>query len=244
MQHSVFQLYQGLRRRSRHLCIRSRKVKHIGRGIDGAQNTVGVEQAPLEGGRQAVGEHDLENIPLPDVILGLLHHAAELFPVKQRRHLPQEPAGRLPLLCAVPQQLHKLSELHHSLVVAGLRLVQGHIDHENELLPQVVKGDDLVKEHQVEVPKGLRVLHLRPDRWLAVPEIVIREVSHQSAGEGREGIEPGAFVSLQDLAQVRGGVLRPKPEASGPHLSIPACDLQSGIKAQEGVAAPGLIAGC
>ena len=85
----------------------------------------------------------------------------------------------VPLLRSGPQQFRKLSELQHRLVVAGLRLVQGHIDHKNELLPEMVKGDDLVKEHQVKIPKFLPVLYLRPDGRLAVPQIVIGEVSHK-----------------------------------------------------------------
>ena len=50
----------------------------------------------------------------------------------------------VPLLRSGPQQFCK-SELQNRLVVAGLRLVQGHIDHKNELLPEMVKRDDLVK---------------------------------------------------------------------------------------------------
>ena len=149
----------------------------------------------------------------------------------------------VPLLRSGPQQFRKLSELQHRLVVAGLRLVQGHIDHKNELLPEMVKGDDLVKEHQVKIPKFLPVLYLRPDGRLAVPQIVIGEVSHKPAGEGREMVKTGAFVLLQDLTQVSGRVRRWEVQASGPHLPVPAGDLQTGVKAQEGVASPGLMAG-
>ena len=149
----------------------------------------------------------------------------------------------VPLLRSGPQQFCKLSELQNRLVVAGLRLVQGHIDHKNELLPEMVKGDDLVKEHQVKIPKFLPVLYLRPDGRLAVPQIVIGEVSHKPAGEGREMVKAGAFVLLQDLTQVSGRVRRWEVQASGPHLPVPAGDLQTGVKAQEGVAAPGLMAG-
>ena len=244
VEHAVFQLDQSLRRRPRHLHICSGKIEHIGGGVKGAQHPVGVEQAALKGGRQAVGEDDLKNIPFPDVDLGLLHHSAEVLPAEQRRHRAQEPPGTVLLLCSGPQQLHKLSELQHRLVVAGLRLVQGHIDHENELLPQMVKGNDLVKEHQIKIPKFLAVLHLRPDGRLAVPQIVIGEVSHKPAGEGREMVKAGAFVLLQDLTQVSGWVRRWEVKASGPHLPVPAGDLKTGIKAQEGVASPGLMAGC
>ena len=108
----------------------------------------------------------------------------------------------------------------------------------------MVKGNDLVKEHQIKIPKFLAVLHLRPDGRLAVPQIVIGEVSHKPAGEGREMVKAGAFVLLQDLTQVSGWVRRWEVKASGPHLPVPAGDLQTGIKAQEGVASPGLMAGC
>jgi len=48
-------------------------------------------------------------------------------------------------------------------------------------------------------------------------------------------VKAGAFVLLQDLTQVSGWVCRWEVKASGPHLPVPAGDLKTGIKAQEGV---------
>ena len=54
MQHAVFKLYEGLGRCACYLDIGAGKVEHIRRGIGGAQDAVGVEQAAVILGAQAV----------------------------------------------------------------------------------------------------------------------------------------------------------------------------------------------
>ena len=241
MQNPVFQLHQGLWRCASHFHIGAGEVEHIGRGVDGAEDAVGIEQAALKGGAEPVGQDDLEDVPLSDVYLGTLHHGAELRLVEQGRHFPQQLPARLLLLLPVPQQLRQLVQLQHCLVVAYFHVIQGHIDDEDDLLTGVVEGDDLIKEHQVHILKRLTVLHRTLDRWLAVGQVVVGEVAHQTAGEGGQVVKSGTFVVGQNLAEVVGGVVGVYLEIPRPQLAVDALHLQLGIKPQEGVPPPFLV---
>ena len=76
MEDAVLQLHQGFWRGAGQLDVIACKVKHVGRGIFRAQDTVGVQKGPFKTGLQAVGEHDLEDISLTDVLFGPFHHCA------------------------------------------------------------------------------------------------------------------------------------------------------------------------
>ena len=105
----------------------------------------------------------------------------------------------------------------------------------------MVEGDHLVKQHQVDVLKGLGVLCLTADGRLTVSQIVIGKVAHKSAGKRRKEIKPRTFVLGKDLADLAGGIVRMEGEASGLHLPVHAGDLQFRIEAQKGVAAPSVV---
>ena len=79
VQHAVFELDQRFGRGSRYLHIRAREVEHIRRGVCSSQYAVGVQQAPLVLGAEAVGEDYLEDVSLGDVPLRPLYHRAELL---------------------------------------------------------------------------------------------------------------------------------------------------------------------
>ena len=49
-----------------------------------------VQQTSLKGSAEPVGEHDLKNIALPDIVFCLLHHIAIGLTVKQRCHFAQQ----------------------------------------------------------------------------------------------------------------------------------------------------------
>ena len=106
-------------------------------------------------------------------MLCLFNHAAELLPVEQRRDLSKQLSAVFNFLFAVPEELCKLFKLHNRFVIAGLHIVKRHIYHEDDLLSEIVKGNDPVKEHKVDVLKSFGVLHVTPHRRLAVAEIII-----------------------------------------------------------------------
>lgn len=135
-------------------------------------------------------------------------------------------------------------QFQHRFVVADFRIGKLHVDHENHLLPQMVKGDHLVKQHQVHILKILGVLGIATHRRFAVAKVVKREISHQPAGKGRQRCDAGTFVLGKDLAELGGRVVGGKPDVPDFHVSIPAGDLQFGIKAQKGISAPGFVCLC
>ena len=120
-------------------------------------------------------------------------------------------------------------------------MTEVNIDDENDLLADMVEGDDLVKEHEVHVLEGLRVLGFAAGSGLAVSEIVVREVSYETAGEGGQIVKMRAPVVEQDLAEDIGGVIGLHLYAAGLHDAVDAGDVHLRVEAEEGVAAPGLV---
>ena len=142
------------------------------------------------------------------------------------------------------QQLGQLVQPPDGFVVVGFQVfrIQRHIHDEHDLLPEVVKGDDLIEEHQVHILEVLGVLGLGAGFRFAVAQIIVGEVPHQTAREGGEVLEPRAFVLRQDLPQDLRGVPGLKGQLPGLHHAVPAGDLHLRVQAQEGVPAP-LFAG-
>ena len=174
-------------------------------------------------------------------MLRLLHHAAELLPLKERRHVAREhPAGFIFLLTG-PEKIRELMKLHDRFSVSGLRVSERHVDDERDLLPQMVKGDDLVKEHEIDVLEGLAVLHGASHGRLTVAEIIIGKISDQSARKGWEIIKSRAPEVGEDLSEITGRILRLYSEAADLHFPVYACDIELRIVSEEGIAAEGLI---
>ena len=238
MKDAVLQLYQSLRRSARHFHVGTGKVEHIRGRVQGPQDTIGVEQTSFERRREPVGQDDLKNISLPNIGLGFLHHGAVCSLIEEGCYLPQQPPAGLTLLRAVPEQVLKTLQFPDRFVVAGFRVTQVHVNYQNDLLPEVVKGDHFVEEHQINVPKLLRVLGLSSGSRLFVSQVIVRKVSYQSSGKGRQSFQPGTFVIVQDLPQIDSRVVGLKCQVSHLHLPVQACDLQLGVKAKEGISPP------
>ena len=244
MQHAVLQLDQRFRRSTGHLYVRTGKIEHIRRGVDGAQHPVSAQQTALKGGCQPVGKHDLENLALMDGVLCLFHHCAVGSFVKKRGHLAQQPACGFLLLGAGLQQLRQLLQPKNGFVVVRFQRIrlQRHIHDEHDLLPQIVKGDDLIKKHQVHILEAFGILRSGAGFRLAVTKVIVGKVAHKTAGEGGQLCKARAFVLCKDLPQRLRGILRFKGELPGFHHAVAAGDLHFGVKPQKGVASP-LFAG-
>ena len=109
---------------------------------------------------------------------------------------------------------------------------------EDDLLAVVVEADHLVKEHQVHVLELLPVLGVQPQGGLGVFQVVVGEVAHQPAGEGRQARHPGRPVLRQELPEEGGRVPDFRPHrVLVPQLedAVLAGDFQGGVIAQEGV---------
>ena len=107
-------------------------------------------------------------------------------------------SARLLFAFAVPQQVREGLQVVLRLAVSGFRVVERDIDDEDDFLPDVVERDDLVKQHQVRVAEPFGVDGLPPDGRFAVTEVIVGEVPDESAREGRQSLQPRAFIVRED----------------------------------------------
>ena len=124
----------------------------------------------------------------------LLHHIAELFLTEKRRDLTLKFSCRLLPLLSPAQKINQLTKIPYSLVIIGFRLIQPHVDDQDDLLAHMVKSNDLVKEHEVHVAEVFCVLRLSSRTWFAVAEIVKGKIAYKTACEGRQVIKMRAPV--------------------------------------------------
>ena len=240
VQDAALQLHQGFGTRTGDLHVRAGEVEHVRGRIDRPQHAVNVQEASLEGGAEPVAQHDLEDIALPDVVFGLLHHAAEGFPAEQGRDLAHQAAGRIRCLGAFREELPQRLQFHLRPVVSGFALGQPRVDDQDDLLAEVVEGDDLVEQHQVHVLETLRILGDPLRGGLGVADIVIGEIADQAAGERRKPRKARAAVFGKDPAQHRRGIAGFQADIPGLHDAVEAGDAHLRVVAEERVPSPGL----
>ena len=108
-------------------------------------------------------------------------------------------------------------------------------------MSDVVEGNDLVKEHQVDVLERLAVLDLTSHARLAVAEVVVGEVADQTARKGRQLGKAGAFVACKDLTQICRRIVGHHGQVARLHHAIDAGDLHLWVIAHKSVATPSVI---
>ena len=80
---------------------------------------------------------------------------------------------RLLFRCAVFKDISHLTDLKLCLVVAGLAFLKAHVCDEDYLLTEVVKCDDLVKEHEVNVLEVFSIFGIYPQCLFPVGKEVV-----------------------------------------------------------------------
>ena len=173
-------------------------------------------------------------------MLRLLDHAAVLGFLEEGRHLAQQPSRHILFLLAAPNQLLQMPQPKLCPPIAGFSLRQLHIFDEDDLLLQVIEGDDLVKEHEIHILEAFRVLRVQTKRGFIILQVIIGEVAHQAAGEGRKPRHLRTPILFQNLPNVVVRMLRFYGQRSGLQLSVLTGDFQLRVKTQEGIAAPAL----
>ena len=172
------------------------------------------------------------------MVLCFFHHCAELLLIKQGCDLTCQPSGGFTLLSAVFQKIAELGKLHDRLVVADLCVIERHIDDENNFLPKVIKGDYLIKQHQIDVLEVLGILGVTFHARFAVGKIVIGKIADQATREGRQIIKTWAFIAAEDLSEVCGRIICFDLQAAEPHFPFYAGDLHLRLKAEKGIPSP------
>ena len=106
-------------------------------------------------------------------MLSFLHHFAVLLSVKERFRFAQQLSARLVFLLAVSQKPDKLVQLHNRLIISDLNVIKRHIYYKNYFLPYMVKSNNLVKKHQINVLKCLCILCFAFNSRFAVPKVIV-----------------------------------------------------------------------
>ena len=244
VQDTVLQLHQRFRTRAGHFHICPGEVKHIGGRIQRAQDPVHVQQASFIRRAEPVGQDDLEDISLPDVLLCLFDHGTEGCPVKERGDFPGQAAGLVLRFSAFLNQLPQFRQLHFRPVVTGVAFLQADIDDQDDFLAEVVESNHLVKKHQVHILEMLRVLCFPSDGGLGIIQVVIGEIAGQAAGEGRKPRDAGTSVFLQNLAQDGGRIIGFQLQPVYLHFPVHAGNAHFRIITQEGIASPVFLRLC
>ena len=237
----ILQLHQRLRGSSGNLHIVTGKIKHVRRRIQCSQYPVGIEKASFIVCFQPVGKHHLENIALPDIVLGFLHHIAVPLFVKERPEIGSAAARFHRSHLPVGEEPSHGFQFHLCLVVFRLQILTADVDDEDDLLPEMVKSDNLVKEHQVHIFKPFFVLCIQLQGRFCVFHVIVGEISYQSAGEGGHSFQSWAFVFFYDLPDILAGMLGLKHHGRSVfdgQCSVRAGQLQLRVVTQKRVAPP------
>ena len=237
---AVLQFHQGFGRGTGYLHVGTGEVEHVGRGVQAPEHPVGVEETAFEPCLQSVGEHDLEDISFSDVVLGFLHHIAELLLGVERFHGGIHPAEQPVLRFTVSDQFHDPQEFVFGRNVIVFGVVEGDVNDKQHLLGEVVEDHQSVEQHEVDVLESLSILGVEPEAGLGVLQVVVGEVSNESSGERRETGYLRAAVIVQDSTDIIGRVLSDVFLPVDGDLSVLHGYTESGSVAEEGVAAPSL----
>ena len=148
---------------------------------------------------------------------------------------------------AVSYQLLHFREILFSLCVLAVDVVRGDVGYQHYLLVDIIERDYLVEQHEIHVLEVLLVLGIEVQGRLAVLYVVVGEIPHQSAGEGRESVDlRAAVLRHQPLDVVRRvallrGFCRTGQDVLYSQFTVNAGDLQLRIVSQERVASPFLL---
>ena len=138
----------------------------------------------------------------------------------------------------MPDQISHLLQGQKSAVVFGVQMFQTDIYDEDDLLAEVIEGDDLIKKHQIDILKAFGIDRIQMERGFCVFQIVIGEIANQTAGERRQIIEPGAAVVFDDLPDKTTGFSGIEGERTGLHMPVLTGDLQTRIVAEKSITTP------
>ena len=237
-QTAILQAHERFRRGAHDLISVNGKEHHVRRGVGGAEHAVRRKQAVLIRTGELPRLHGLKNIAVKDVFAGLFHDIGVL----RLGDIASEvrPAGCLERRkrgLVVDQRRHAL-ERRTRLAVILHHAVGLHVDHEHDLLLEVVVRDDLVEQHQVEI---VPCAALDMEGRLRVAEHRIREVAHKAARERRLTLEPRCVILAEHLAENGErlvGLDRLVDRTLERYRAVFAGRTQDRVVAEEGVARP------
>jgi len=176
---------------------------HIRGRIDDAESAVDRERIDARLEVEALGENDLKDVAGSDVVLRFIDGFEEcgLFCAGCEAEFSFGRAGR-ELWERLGEALFEAIEAAVGVGVSGLGLMAAEIggDDEQNLLLDVVKGEDLVEKHEASVGKAEIVVGVDGQALDLADDIVGKEADGSSS-EGREAGNAGGGVAVEGIAQ-------------------------------------------
>ena len=108
----------------------------------------------------------------------------------------------------------------------------------------MVKCYDLIEKHQVNIFEILSILDIALCRWLSIAKIIIREISHKTAGKGRKIIKFGTSEMRQYPSYHLRRIICLLCLITISDLTVDAGYLKDRIEPQESISSPLLISLC
>ena len=237
-QAAVIQSDERFRRGTHDLVPINGEEHHVRRGVGGAEHAVRRKQAVLIRTGELPRLHGLKNIAVKDVLAGLFHDIGVLRLGDVAGEV--RPAGCLERRkrCLVVDQPRHALERRTRLAVVLHHAVGLHVDDEHDLLLEVVIGDDLVEQHQVEI---VPCATLDFERRLRVAEHRIREVADEAARKRGQAFDVRRAVPAEHLTQYGKRLVcldRAVLRALERDRAVFAGRTEDGVVAEKGIACP------
>ena len=135
-------------------------------------------------------------------MLCFLDHAAILLLIKQCPEF-RSTSSRYFIrhLAALDQLLHG-RKFQFCPVILGLQILTSDIYDQDDLLTEMVKCDDLVKQHQIHILKPFLVFCIQHQRRLCIFHVIVGKISYQSTGKCRKIFNLRTFIFIKYLSDI------------------------------------------
>ena len=148
---SVLDFYESFRGCTGDLDIITREVEHVRRRVRRAEDAVRIEEASLKISFEPVGENELEEVSLVDIMFDLLDFLTVRFLIEERAELGfQVACFRLGRFSEADQLFH-FFEFLYGFFVIFFEIFGFDINHQYDFLTVIIIGDDLIEQHQVDI---------------------------------------------------------------------------------------------
>ena len=102
------------------------------------------------------------------MVLCVFHHFAVFLFLEKRSYRCSAVSRDIFLWLTVLDQICHTAKLQRSSVIFCFQMLQINVDHQDDLLSEVVKGDHLVKQHQIHILKTFRILSIQSQCRLCI----------------------------------------------------------------------------
>ena len=129
-----------------------------------------------------------------------------MFFVKECFGFTQHMPGLFLRRLAISYKISHIFKFPDCIIVACFVILKGNICNKDYLLTEVIKGDDLIKEHKIKITEVFGILGIKIYTRLHVLQVIVGEVAHKTPGKCWQVLEIGTFVFSKDLTDITCGI--------------------------------------